>query len=269
MSEIILNDPKIDCYHIVDLLNINEGDCILVSSSLSRLFHLEKEYRGVKPDIHQFIESFTNKITENGTLLFPTYNWGFCRGETYDYLKTPAETGALANEALKHPGFKRTKHPIYSFAVWGKGQEELCRLENISSFGADSPFGYLHKHHGKNLVIDVSLTHSFTFVHYVEELTKFPHYRYHKFFNADYIDEFGNKSHREYSMLVRDLDLEVTNVLEPIEQEFIDTDVTQKTIINGIPFSLINLCASAEAIKKDIYHNRSRKICTYKGQYDD
>lgn len=269
MSELILNDKEIDCYHIVDLLDIKEGDSVLVSSSLSRLFHLEKDVRGLKPDIHRFIDSIMNKITEKGTLLFPTYNWGFCKGETFDISKTPAETGVLANEALKHPGFKRTKHPIYSFAVWGKGQRELCALENVSSFGADSPFAYLHKHHGKNLVIDVSLTHCFTFVHYVEQLTKFPHYRYHKFFKADYIDESGNKSQREYSMLVRDLDLDVTNVLEPIEQEFIEKDITKKMIINGIPISVIDFCLSAEAIKEDIFHNRSRKICTYKGQNDE
>ena len=58
------------------------------------------------------------RLLEKRNILFPTFNWDFCKGKSFNYNNTRSMTGSLSNVALKRPDFKRSKNPIYSFAVW-------------------------------------------------------------------------------------------------------------------------------------------------------
>ena len=246
-------------------LGVNEGDVLFVSSDITRLiWNIQQVTEDIS--VNMIIDALQGIIGVNGTLIFPTYNWGFCKGETWNYHKTKCLTGALGLVALKRADFKRTQHPIYSFAVWGKDQDLLCAMTNTSSFGADSPFAYLEHRQAKNLVIDVPLNHCFTFVHYVEQQSGAVTYRYEKNFTAKYVDEDGHESIRTYSMFVRDLDIDVENILEPIEQQMLDEKVATRTTLYDVPITLIDLRKSRDLIMEDILNNRSRKICKYVGQ---
>ncbi|EOI6144534.1 AAC(3) family N-acetyltransferase [Campylobacter coli] len=105
-------------------------------------------------------------------LAIHTFNWNFCRGIAYDILKSKSQTGALGNIALKRSDFRRTKHPIYSFAVVGKFQNELVTLQNKGAFDSNSPFNFMYKNNAKMIIVNLPLQDSFTFVHYVEECLK-------------------------------------------------------------------------------------------------
>ena len=245
---------------------VKEGDVLFVSSDITRLIWNIQQVTNEDISVNAVIDALQGVIGVNGTLLFPTYNWGFCKGETWDYHKTKCLTGALGIVALKRADFKRTQHPIYSFAVWGKDQELLCNMINTSSFGADSPFAYLEHKRAKNLVIDVPLNHCFTFVHYVEQQSGVVTYRYEKNFAAGYVDKDGHESRRTYSMFVRDLDLDVENILEPIEQQMLDENVARRAMVYDVPITLIDMRKSRDLILEDIINNRSRKICKYIGQ---
>jgi len=199
-------------------------------------------------------------------LIFPTYNWGFCSGKLFDYYITPSETGSLSNLALKRKDFRRTKHPIYSFAVWGKDQDFLCNMSNKSSFGADSPFGYFDNHGVKNLMIGVSLPNCFTYVHYIQEISNVRDCRYLKTFCGEYIDENSEKTVRSYQMLVKDLDLNVEDALSGIEEELLKLKIANLNTINGVDFTLLDMHASSSIIMNDVVNNRSRKLCTFIGQ---
>ena len=262
-------DGYIDCYDIVNHLDIQQGDKLMISSDIVDLFMAEKKIKKKFPDSHQFIDSFIQKIGPSGTLLFPTYNWDFCHGGTFDIKKTPSKTGILGQSALEHPGFKRTKHPIYSFAVWGKDQEYLCSLENKSSFGPDSPFAYMDKEHVKNLIIGIPPCLCFTFTHYVEESSGVVNYRFLKDFTSKYIDENKEESLRTYSMFVRHLDMDVVSVGPGMDEELKENGILKESIINNITFTMVDLHGTFEPLMNDILHNRSRKICTYKGQNDE
>lgn len=246
-------------------LHINRGDNIFVTSDVKQLLY-GLVSNGDDTDLNILIDGIIDIIGEDGTLVFPTFNWDFCKGVAFDIKKTPCKTGSLGKEALKRDDFKRTKHPIYSFAVWGKGQKEMCAINNKSSFGIDSPFTYMTEHGFKNLFIDKDLGHSFVYVHYVEETVGNIPYRYLKDFTADYIDENGAVSKKTYAMNVRDLDLDVENVIDPFEDDFIKANVEEKFIINGLEYKLIDLKGSFPIIAEDVRHNRSRKICAYIGQ---
>lgn len=244
-----------------------KGDNIFVTSDVKQLLYDAMQHEDTT-DLNVLIDGIIDIIGEEGTLVFPTFNWGFCKGECFDYYKTPCKTGSLGKIALKRSDFKRTKHPIYSFAVWGKGQDEMCAIENISSFGKDSPFTYMMEHNFKNLFIDKELMHSFVFVHYVEEQVGPVIYRFLKDFTADYRDEDGVVSKRTYSMNVRYLDMEVENRIDDYEPEFKEKGVEREFSVNSIPYKIIDLKGAFPIIAEDVRHNRSRRLCSFTGQDD-
>lgn len=250
---------------IVDNLDIKKGDTIFISSDIKGLAWESMEH-GEKFDADIFIDSILNKIGDDGTLIFPTYNWDFCSGHCFDYYKTPCKTGVLGKKALKRKDFKRTKHPIYSCAVWGKDQEILCSIDFKSSFGSDSIFAYMHKKKTKNILIDIDYKNCFTFAHYVEENVGGVPYRYSKDFTGDYIDESGNVSKKTYSMLVRNLDMNVIVTINPLGEKFKKEHAAKEDVINNVTFLTVYLDKVYPIIEEDIINNKSRNLCTYIGQ---
>lgn len=260
-------DRYIPIRELASHFRLNKGDNVFVTSDVKALIYDCIQHED-ETDIQIIIDGIIDIIGPEGTLVFPTFNWAFCKGEAYDHYKTPCKTGSLGKEALKRDDFMRTKHPIYSFAVWGKGQEEMCSLDNHSSFGIDSPFTYMLEHNFRNLFIDKDLQHSFVFVHYVEETAGPVSYRYLKDFTADYTDDKGRTRKATYSMNVRDLDLDVENVIYAYEPEFIEKGVMQRFFVNEIEYKIIELKGAFPIIAEDVRHNRSRRLCTYIGQDD-
>lgn len=262
------NDNREDYTKLQDIvrcLDIRKGDTILVSSDMKGLLFQCLEH-GDDTDLNVFLDSMMEAVGEEGTILLPTFNWDFCKGITFDYCRTPCRTGSLGKTALRRKDYIRTRHPIYSFAVWGKDAEALYEMENRDSFGQDSPFAYLKKVRAKNLFIDVSYQNSFTFAHYAEEWEGKVPYRYVKAFTAGYIDEQGRKEERTYSMFVRDLDKNVYVTIDPMEKQFVEDGAVQTYRINGVDFRLLDLDKAYVLMKEDIIYNRSRNLCTYDGQ---
>ena len=247
----VINKNYVGYKYIISHLDIKKGDIINVSSDILKLICVCRENDEVfDPNI--FIDTIINKIGDEGTLLFPTYNWGFCRGEVFDYHKTLSKTGALSNIALKREDFKRTKHPIYSFAVWGKDQDYLYNLKNIRSYGPNSPFAYLYENYAKNLFIGIDYKNGLTFDHFIEEKVGVD-YRYYKDFTAPYIDKNGQKQNLTYRMYVRDLSLNVVTEISPrLDNILLDKGYYKKYSINGIYFSLLDLHGVGDIMEHDI-----------------
>jgi len=244
---------------------LHKGDVVLLTSDIVRMGYVAMKNRE-RINLDAFLDRVLDEIGDEGTLMLPTYNWDFCHGIPFDYFKTPCKTGSLGTAALKRRDFKRTKHAIYSFAVAGKYQTLLCEMDNISSFGPDSPFSFLEMMKAKNVIIDVNLTHCFTYVHYIEERVGVNNYRYPKNFTAGYRDEVGAESIRTYSMLVRDLNDYYETEFGPLEEELKEKGIMQVMDINGIPYRIVDLFKSSFVIKNDILNNQSRKLCKHKWQ---
>ena len=252
---------------------LERGDIVLLSSDIMQLTFTSMR-NGERFDRNLFLEAILGVIGEEGTLLIPTFNWDFCHGVAFDYHKTPCKTGTLGTVALRHPAFRRTRHPLYSFAVAGKDQALLCDMENVSSFGDDSPFGYLLRNHGKNVLINLHYTDCFTFVHHCEEVCGVNTYRFQKTFTGQYIDEQGVESTRSYSMLVRSYELyletDLTLIGEKMENPsafagISDMPAAARLItLNDIPYRIVDLAAAAPIIKDDILHNASRGLCKHR-----
>ena len=247
-------------------MGIQPGDIIFISSDAKKLLW-DAVSSHEQPDLNQFIDGLIQAVGNDGTVIFPVYNWDFCKGVTFDYKTTPSKTGSLGSLALKRADFKRTKHPIYSFAVWGKYQDELCNMENKDAFGMDSPFAFFKKQNVKSYFVDISLLESFTYVHFVEEHSGCVHYRYIKNFTAGYIDEHRRENVRTYSMFVRDLDLDVDISVFSMEPVFMEKGLMSVQYINNSEIKLLRLGDQLyDLLLSEILYNRSRRLCRYKGQ---
>lgn len=246
-------------------MGMKKNDIVFISSD-STIMLYDAMYNNSSCDLNDFLDGIIDVVGDGGTIIIPTFNWDYCKGVAFDYKNTPCKTGMIGTVALRRQDFKRTKHPIYSFAVFGRFQDYLCSLENKDSFADDSPFGFFKRMNVKNYIIDVSLKNCFTYVHYVEESSKMVKYRFVKTFTGDYIDENGLKTKTNYSMFVRDLNLNVENIIDPFDLIFEKNGIERLITINNSTIRIIELGKAFDLILNDIKNNSSKTICSFKKQ---
>jgi len=255
------NDGYISYKKIISKIDLKKGDIVIVSSDILRLIYACRD-NNEQFDPNIFIDSIIDKIGKKGTLLFPTYNWDYCKGKPFDYQNTISQTGYLSNVALKRKDFIRTKHPVYSHAVWGFDSEYLFNRKNKSGLGSDSEFAYLHNNKAKQLFIGDKEsfwhTKAYTSVHYIEEKVKVK-YRYMKKFTALYIDENGVEKSSSYNMYVRDLSFkddygnELSTQVDPrIASVLIQKKCYKKYFINNVYFGIINMQELGKILENDL-----------------
>ena len=189
-------------------LGVKKGDTLLIHSSY-------KSFGGVDGGPQTVINALLEVLGEEGTLLMPTFNFDFCKGADWDVRETPSQMGFMTNLVRTDPRAKRVFHPIYSFAVIGKYAEAFGALRYKSSYGATSAFAKLCRLDGKIMVIGLSYNDSMTFFHHIEELRGVD-YRYLKDFTGKITDWDGNTTENTYQMLVRDLDMGVRTMVDPM-----------------------------------------------------
>ncbi len=259
------------CYleHLDKLSWIKKGDFLYIVSDMLELAKACRE-EGHKFDANEMIDKLQGMVGNEGTIVFPTFNWDYCKGIAFDYYKTPSRTGSLTKAALKRSDFKRTSHPIYSFAVWGKDSAKLLENESIDSFGPGTIFEYMHEVDAKGISIGIPILEGLTYVHHVEQMVGVP-YRYHKEFTADYTDAFGNCSKRTYRMYVRDLikDPQYRDFFWPLEKKMMEKGAILRNDYKNIPFAYCKIRDVHEAAREDILLNDSRCLYYYHGQLED
>jgi aminoglycoside 3-N-acetyltransferase len=189
-------------------LGLEPGDTLLVHSSY-------KSFGGVEGGPQTVIDALLDVLGDAGTLIMPTFNFDFCKGEPWDIRTTASHMGAITNMVREYPQARRVFHPIYSFAILGKFADYLTGERYKSSFGANSVFGKLRELDGKIMVIGLSYTNSMTFFHHIEEMEGVD-YRYMKPFTGLVTDQDGNTYEDTFTMLVRDLDKGVITEVNPM-----------------------------------------------------
>jgi aminoglycoside 3-N-acetyltransferase len=193
---------------------VRDGDMLLLHSNVRGTLRRLKKL-GFAMEVEIILDSFLHTLGENGTLLLPLFNFDFCGGIGFDLRTTPSQMGALTEAGRLRPDAVRTENPIYSFAVLGKRRDLFRGVDNFSGYGADSPFGILHREGGKIAVLDLPDQESMTFYHYVEESVSVD-YRFHKRFTAPYTDRNGELNERTYGLFVRKIDEGVVTHVDPM-----------------------------------------------------
>lgn len=244
-------------------LPIDRGDSVLVASDVTYLCWLA--YREGKIfDLDRLIDCLQEKLGAEGTLLFPTYNWKFCKGIPFDYRKTKSEVGSFSQAALNRKDFTRTRHALYSFAVWGKDRDLLVAKNDSNSFVGDTPFDYLYHNNSKMVILNAKLC--FTFMHYVEE-TIGVDYRFCKEFHGEYIDADGHHSQRMYSMYVRYLDDRTVQLHPCMDQWCLEAGVFHDVMNPYIPIWCSRFEDAYAVLAHDIESNHSRHMVSFTGTH--
>jgi aminoglycoside 3-N-acetyltransferase len=186
-----------------------------------------------------FFSGIQKAVSPNGTVVFPNFNFDFCKGVPFNYKTTPSHMGLLTELARRDSQAKRIYHPVYSFSLFGARAQELSQIKNISAYAEDSFFGELRRSRGKILLLNIPFQRSMTFFHHMEEVLGCD-YRYMKDFTGEIIDQNGKSSVKTYKIYVRDLDRGVVTSLEPIEKRLGDSGVVKKGQVGPWPVKLMD-----------------------------
>ena len=191
-------------------LGVEAGDTLLVHSSYKSFGPVDGGPQTVIRALELAVDT-----EHDGTLVMPTFNFGFNKGEPWDVRTTPSKMGVLTELARQDPRAKRVFHPFYSFAVLGKHAEMLGGLRYKSAYERNSVFGKLRDLDGKIMVIGLSYTNSMTFFHHIEQMEGVD-YRFLKQFTGEVTDADGRTYTDTFEMLVRDIDKGVITEVDPM-----------------------------------------------------
>ena len=156
---------------------IEEGDCLLVHSSISAFGYVEAE---------TVIEAFREAVGKDGTLFLPAFTSPFLyiggpnrnpRALPYDESDLKQIwTGILPKTLLaKYPDAVRSRHYTHSWAGIGKLAKEGCAAQDYADppMGVTSPLEFALRHNGKVVHFGNSIG-STTFLHLLEDRLDLP-----------------------------------------------------------------------------------------------
>ena len=150
---------------------IKKNDVLLIHSNLEKIIRYFKKnkYKFKPEDIINFL---LDKVGINGTIIFPTFNFGFCKNGFYSFNDTKSEMGILSEIARKMNIGQKTWHPVYSTKIFGKIPQNEIDKKNYSGLGSDSIFNWINEVEGKIIIINLTDQQSMTIYHHYEELKK-------------------------------------------------------------------------------------------------
>lgn len=183
-------------------LGVAKGDCLFIHASLKSLGKFTPQKEG--DALGALLAVFLDAVGEDGTVVVPTFNFGFCKGQPFDRQNTPGDgMGAFSEFVRRNPSALRSRHPFQCVAAIGKLAAEIANARGRSAFSSDSAFDLMLHRRCKILFFGINFVE--TFVHVAEERANVP-YRFWKTFTADYIDE-GVSNRISVDFFARKLDL--------------------------------------------------------------
>ena len=237
-----------DTYSEADLsacltsLGIRAGDCVFIHASLKGVGKLETS----DPDgmLHALLVRLLSAVGETGTLVSPTFNFGFCEGQTFDRQNTPAAgMGAFAEYFRTYPGAIRSKHPFQCISAIGRQASRIANAEGRSAFSDGGPFDAMLALDCRILFFGVDFVE--TFVHVSEERAAVP-YRFWKTFTSTYVDE-GVSRQLSVDFFARNLEI----VPEPfLDKPKFNRLLRGAGVIKGVPLGAgqVSICRAVELV---------------------
>jgi len=166
------------------LCDIGAADCDVLYIHTDMRFGLPALKRGqLLAELIAILESLKVK-----TLIFPTFTFSFCNGESFDVQNSRTPMGAINEYVRKRGGGVRSTDPLLSVYVLG---DTLNLLDGLSEYSIGSGSNYDRLHHcGKEvkfLFFGADMRECFTYTHYMEAIIGVP-YRYNREFSGTVID---------------------------------------------------------------------------------
>lgn len=238
------------------VLGVRSGDTIQLMADVTRMAWAYRR-AGSRFDASGFLSGFVDAVGPQGNVLVPTFNFDLRSGDRFDVRRTRSISGALANAALDHSSFRRTQHPLHSFAVAGHDAFGLIESRHKGSFDEGSPFAFLLRSRATLITIDLPLNDSLTFVHYVEQRERVS-YRRSRTLRLAYTDADGREEERTYEWFAKKPGH--INAFGGLDRALIGADACNVIDTGGSQVLKVDLPKTYEVISKDIRENAARSI---------
>ena len=214
-------------------VGILPGETVYVASSLIALGLMDEP-------VASTLWALREAVGPEGTLVMPTFNFSFCKGEAFDREQSPSSVGMLTEAFRKLPGTLRTWSPPYhTVAAAGPRAKEISSIESLTSFGRDSVFQYLHDIGAKQLLIGCDYQEGVAHFHWLEELIEVP-YRFWKKFEGE-VSLNGVRQHRVFFMYARRQDIPTRMDADPLGREFEQAGNVHTTTVGMCHLRAFNL----------------------------
>lgn len=177
-------------------------------------------------EIQERLVDFLSAQVDGGqaSLVFPAFNYDYGGSRLFDMDTDPVQVGALPEWVRKSGMAYRSEVPFFSFL---SGVDlALKRTDVINPFGADSGFQWLVNHDATLLLFGAPI-HSLTFIHYVEEMSGKPLYRYDKSFPGQ-IAQHGATRDCDLTMHVRPMGVHLDYDWRAIEADLRSADILRR-----------------------------------------
>ena len=223
-------------------LGISSGNCIFLHTSLRSL----GDFNNLTNDnnLLALLNIVFDSIGFLGTIVVPTFNFSFCKGELFDIDLTPSDgMGAFSEFVRTDVRSHRSKHPFHSVAAIGKNSQLIASSIGYSEFSEGSFFDRLL--HLKTKIVFFGIPFVGTFVHLAEERAKVP-YRYWKTFSGDFKD--GEKIEKKlFNFYARNLEI---NPEPKVDRDKINVYLREKGIIKSVKLGEgeVSVCDSEEMV---------------------
>ena len=213
---------------------LKAGDILMVHSSLSSMGNV---FGGPET----VCRVFQKVLTENGTLLMPSYHQPepilkmIQKGRVVDLRRAESTMGRLTETFRRMPGVKRSSHPFSSVSTWGRYSNQMTTGHDRSPYicGPGSPFIQLVERSGKYMGIGIDIRVIALYHALEENWSGFP-VRVHcpKPFNVRYINPGGKKVERE--LIILDPAVARTRIDQEVEGAWIRRWLTRHMRSKGI-----------------------------------
>lgn len=196
---------------IIDALQgvgVKVGDGLLIHSALQ---FFGQPIGGIEI----YFSALQEVLGADGTIVVPTFNFAFARGEDYDPATAPSiGMGTFSEYIRQQPQAVRTTHPMQSFTAIGKWASELAACDTPSAFDDGSAVDRMLDLDFKLLLLGADIQAS-AILHYSEQRAEVP-YRFWKDFTGR-VKRGGKWETVTYRMFVRNLDIDAQLVIYPIQ----------------------------------------------------
>lgn len=252
----MVNHPEGPFGTWVQDLAIGPGATILVMADLTRSAWVARR-SGRRFDARALLDAIIDRVGPAGNVLIPTFTYDLKDGDSFDIRRSRSISGALANAALEHPAFRRTKHPLHSFAVAGAHADALAAIDHAGSFDDRSPFAFLLEQRARLIAVDLDLDDAFTFVHFVEQRVGVP-YRKFKELTIRYTDRDGVTSPRRFVSYAKRTGH--VNRFDALQAPLLEAGAMSVRAVHGSRILDIDLARAYDLIAADIRDNKARSI---------
>jgi len=229
-----------DIEQALRVAGLSRGDIIMVHSDVGAFGKLGNILSRDR-FLDAILKAFMQVISEEGTLIVPTYTYSFCKKQVFDVKNSRSEAGLFSEYIRQRTDAVRSEDPLFSHAGIGPAAQKLLCNVGSDCFGKGSFFDRFYQQDGK--LINFGKFFDITFIHYIEQKLGVS-YRYIKKFMGQIIGVDGRVHLRDVNYFVRALPEDGMDV--QYEMPLLGSELERRDLLRRVPLGAsFILCSKA------------------------